>query len=115
MTGGDQDSDGTYLAEVRSFDHAALASHPAYLQLRQALSDLANEAHGELKLTDWLNAVRDMALTTPYSDGCTECPDPGMYWPHAVERKGNWISGSYRCSRGHTWTCSYAVDFMESI
>ena len=123
----------TYADVVRTFDHARLATLPAYAALRQALSDLANEIAGQggMKLPGFLAAVQDMAATAPYGDMCTRCSkecdqahhhdaegDPlscGAYalcWPHAVERDGGWITGTYRCRRGHTWTCGYAINIV---
>ena len=126
----------SYLTEVRSFDHTPLAEYTAYVRLRQALSDLANEVREDsrLKLSYWLEAVRDMAVTSPYGDMCSQCtkrcareherPASGLcpcgaysatYWPHAVERDGNWMRGTYRCPNGHEWTCGYAVDVMRYL
>lgn len=118
----------TYDMAVRSFDHAPLAALPAYARLRQALSDIANEAaeQGGMKLSEFLDAVRDMAATAPYGDMCMQCgkacecpPDALLldtclahrtWWPHAAERDGGWITGTYRCSGGHTWPCGYAIN-----
>lgn len=111
----------TYETAVRSFAHEDLALLPAYHRLRQALSDLANEAaEGELApLASFLEAVRDMALTAPYGDTCRECSRAGhdlqIFWPHSVIRTGGFIRGTYRCSNGHTWTCGYAVDVMRYL
>ena len=104
---------------VRSYDHARLARLPAYQALRQALSDISNEAaeSGEpFPLADFLKAVRDMALTAPYGDMCPRCGHKGdsgeftICWPYAATRDGACIRGGYRCARGHEWTCSYLVD-----
>ena len=106
---------GTYDEAVRTFDHSALAALPAYPALRQALNDLANQAPDGTKLADLLSAVRDMAATAPYADMCSSCARRGpdteykMCWPHAAEREDGYIRGTYRCGRGHTWQCGYAV------
>lgn len=125
----------SYLTEVRSFDHDALSHFPAYLRLRQALSDLANEVseEAEIKLPYWLDAMHDMALTTPYGDMCSRCTKQcirehqhshaervdcelySIYWPHAVTRDGNNVKGTYRCVQGHAWPCGYAVDVMRYL
>lgn len=120
----------TYDEAVRSFDHAQLASLPAYAALRQALSDLANQSESG-DLGTWLAAIGDAATTTPYGDTCERCdmackctpgaPFPhqcGAYrtwWPHTVERDGGWITGTYRCGRGHAWTCGYAIDVVNDL
>jgi hypothetical protein len=111
----------TYRTAVRSFDHQALATIAAYPALRQALSDFGNEA-GHVSLADFLDAVRDMALTAPYGDSCQHCKDPSaddgtymqMAWPHAVDRKGDWLRCTYLCPRcSATWTCGYSVRSPE--
>lgn len=106
----------TYDTEVRSFSHAHLAAVPAYARLRQALSDFANEAP-RTALGAFLDALRDMAATAPFGDMCDTCgrdhpQEYDMYWPHAAERDGGWITGTYRCRRGHTWTCGYSIDII---
>lgn len=105
----------TYVEVVRSFDHAPLAASPAYVVLRQALSDLANESADldpALTLAGFLDAVRDMAATAPYADGCERCDPDGYraWWPHAVVREGAGLTGTYRCANGHKWTCWWSVD-----
>ena len=131
MTAKEQAS---YLTEVRGFDHSSLAELPSYTRLRQALSDLANEASaadGEVSLAVWLESVRDMTLTAPYGDACNTCSKRcsaehdavgacpqgclATWWPHAVRREGDWIVCTYACGAGHAWTCGYAVDFMRWI
>jgi DNA-directed RNA polymerase subunit M/transcription elongation factor TFIIS len=102
-----------YSEHVRSFDHAALASLGTYQRLRQALSDLAEEAGDEgVPLDRFLEAVRDMATTTPFSDSGRECCGSEVdAWPHRVERAGERITGTYRCPQcGHTWNCNYNVN-----
>lgn len=113
----------SYESEVRSFDHERLAHFEPYHRLRQALNDLSNEASEHVKLGEFLDAVRDMALTAPYADTCPACrgKEPGNYlqmtWPHAVERDdGGWLDCTYRCPRcAHVWHCGYAVDVMRWI
>jgi hypothetical protein len=126
----------SYLTAVRSFDHTPLAQHPAYSRLRRALNDLANESSEDkaMGLDAFLEAVRDMALTTPYGDMCQECSkqcwrehhrpleelcpagcDTAAYWPHEVERDRDWVHGTYQCTNGHAWTCGYAVDVMKYL
>lgn len=106
----------TYVSAVRSFDHTPLSRLDGYPALRQALSDLANQA-GQVALDEFLAAVRDMTLTAPYADCCARCRETGdglseIAWPHAVDRDVNgWLTCRYRCRRGHAWTCGYAVDF----
>jgi hypothetical protein len=119
----------SYGEAVRDFSHAQLAALPAYGTLRQALSDVANETSG-MKLGDWRAAVLDMAVTAPFGDLCNGCcracarthqhddadtfPRPcgayRLWWPHAAERRGEYIGGRYRCDQGHTWTCSWSVN-----
>ena len=102
----------TYDEAVHSFDHTSLAALPAYTRLRQALSDLANESAGQggMELAGFLAAAQDMAATAPYADMCDHCTE--LAWPHAVKRDDGWITGTYRCGRGHTWTCGYAVNIV---
>jgi hypothetical protein len=117
---------------VRDFSHAGLARLPAYGRLRQALSDVANEAAeaGGMRLADWLAVVRDMAVTAPFGDMCNGCcrvcarthqhddadafPRPcgayRLWWPHTAERRGEYTRGLYRCDQGHTWTWSWSVN-----
>lgn len=100
---------------VRSYDHTPLTRLPAYQALRQALSDMGNqatEAAEEFLLAGFLEAVRDMALTAPYADCCPSCGSrvTEMTWPHAAVRDGSLIRGTYRCRQGHQWTCNYGVD-----
>lgn len=101
----------TYSKEVHSFDHRSLAQLHAYQALRQALSDIANEAQG-VTLTDFLAAVRDMAVTAPFGDTCPNCKDAyHMNWSHRVDRDGDWLKCTYRCHIcKHVWTCGYSVD-----
>lgn len=110
----------SYESEVRSFNHENLANFESYHRLRQALNDLSNEASEHVTLVELLDAVRDMALTAPYADSCPTCrgktPDNylQMTWPHAVERKGDYLTCTYRCPRcDQTWNCSYAVNVMR--
>jgi hypothetical protein len=72
----------TYEQVARIFDHELLSSLPAYPALRGALSDLAGQA-GErgIELAALLDAVGDMAATTPYGDTCERCER--LQWPHA--------------------------------
>lgn len=111
---------------VRSFDHSDLAALPAYPALRQALGDIACHV-ADTALAAFAAAVRNMAVTAPFADVCGTCRDdcarghpPGpdgepcrcgesCYWPYAVARKAYWITGSYRCRQGHTWTCAYSI------
>jgi hypothetical protein len=111
---------------VRSFDHSDLAALPAYPALRQALGDIACQV-ADTALAAFVAAVRDMAVTAPFADLCGACsddcardhrpgPDDGpcrcgqsCYWPYAAARKADWITGSYRCRQGHTWTCGYPI------
>lgn len=57
----------TYRSAVRSFDHTRLASLGSYQRVRQALSDMSNEAGQQLDFTvsELLEAVADMTLTAP--------------------------------------------------
>lgn len=108
----------THSDAVRSFDHTNLAALKSYGPLRQALSDLANQANGAVTLAEFLDAVRDMALTAPYADCCTDCRDrdPEMTWPHAVDRSPDgWLTCHYRCRAGHVWTCGYAATLPEIL
>lgn len=114
--------DVTYNTAVRSFNHAKIAQLAAYPALRDALNDLCNQGE-EITLAELLEAVRDMALTAPFSDCCDVCRrhpdylrpdgDPNYLvpaWPYAVERKGDWLNCKYRCPRcSHVWTCGYSV------
>lgn len=103
---------------VRSFDHARLATLPAYQALRQALSDIGNQSAdaGGCSLAGFLEAVRDMALTAVYGDCCPRCGvSADMAWPYAAVRDGQYIRGRYRCPQGHTWTCNYHVDISALI
>jgi hypothetical protein len=103
---------------VRSFDHHRFASLPAYQALRQALSDIGNQSAeaGGRPLAEFLEALRDMALTAVYGDCCPQCGvSAGMAWPHAALRDGQFIRGHYRCPAGHTWMCSYHVDISALI
>lgn len=120
--------DVTYDSAVRSFNHASIARLAAYPALREALNDLCNQS-AEVTLAELLDAVRDMTLTAPFADCCDVCRrhpaylspdgDPNylkMAWPHAVTRKGDWLSCTYRCPRcSHTWTCGYSVHSTEYI
>jgi hypothetical protein len=90
-----------------------MARLPAYAALRQALDDIATHAQAEgMTLGEFLDALHDMGATTPFADSCQHCQDPddtGPWWPHAATRDGAWITGTYRCARGHQWTCGYAI------
>ena len=101
----------TYLNLGRSFDHRELADLPAYARLRQVIDDLAHEAEEReprVTLEKWLEAFQDMALTAPYGDCCERCGQTA--WPHAVERQGDWLNGTYRCASCRCeWTCGYDV------
>jgi hypothetical protein len=66
----------SYLDSVRSFDHRELAELPSYARLRQALSDVLNEAgeHGcPVPLAELSAVAADMALIAPYADCCDRC------------------------------------------
>lgn len=106
----------TYRDAVHNFDHANLAAAPAYAPLRQALSDLANQAP-PMGIAAFLDAARDMAATAPYADTCDPCrkyhEDCRLWWPHAAAVEAGWLTGTYRCERGHRWTCGYAVAFAD--
>ena len=104
-----------YGERVGSFDHAKLSRLPAYQVLRQALSDISNQAKESgqrVTVAEFLDALRDMALTAPYGDCCPRCGSgvDGLSWPYAGTRKGDYLVGEYRCSKGHTWPCTYLVD-----
>ena len=102
----------SYLTAVRSFDHSSLAALPGYAQLRQTLSDVANQAAAAgcpADLAAFLRAARDMAATAPYADCCEECAGARIWWPHRVVREGGWITGTYRCDSGHAWECGYSI------
>lgn len=118
----------SYANTVRSFNHASIARLAAYPALRDALNDLCNQGE-EITLAELLDAVRDMTLTAPFADCCDVCrrhpdylrPEPDGFslepaWPHAVERKGDWLTCTYRCPRcSHFWTCGYSVHSPEYI
>jgi len=112
----DDTTKATYDTAVRSFDHAALANLPAYHRLREALDAIAHEAK-DVSLSDFLEAVQDMALTTPYGDTCDCASADSSYlptWPHKVDRDGDWLNCAYRCGRcGCEWTCGYSVNVMH--
>jgi hypothetical protein len=111
---------------VRSFDHSDLAALPGYPALRQALGDIASQVP-DTAFAAFAAAVRDMAVTAPFADLCGTCSDQcardhpagrdggpcqcgdSCYWPHAAARADDWITGSYRCRQGHTWTCGYPI------
>jgi hypothetical protein len=60
MSEGTPPAEVTYYTAVRNFDHQQLADLPAYARLRQALSDLLNEAEArdlDLHLSDCLAAT----------------------------------------------------------
>ena len=99
--------ESVYLEHVRSFDHSQVAALPAYQTLRQAISDLANQA--EMDLDDLLAAVRDMTVTAPYGDCCASCGRDSISWPHSGVRDDGWLTGQYRCPAGHQWKCGYAI------
>jgi hypothetical protein len=131
-------ADKTYDTTIRSYDHDRIAALPAYAALRQALSDIGNEAaeSGGIVLGEFLDALCDMAVTAPFGDICNRCCHecwrdhghgereiPGtwlpsicgadrIWWPHAAVRKGEYVTGTYRCERGHIWTCSYAISII---
>jgi hypothetical protein len=90
----------TYATEVRSFDHSQLATLPA------------NQAD-MTTLGEFLDAVRDMALTAPCADNC----DAGhCTWPYAVQREGGWLHGRYWCPTcRRKWRCGYAVDLPHYL
>lgn len=103
----------TYESTVRSFDHGSLAGLAAYHRLREDLNEIAAVAEC-VTLGELLEAVRDMALTTPYADSCECTIGDATYpptWPHKVDRKGSWLTCSYRCPRcRREWTCGYSVE-----
>lgn len=104
---------GSY-RQIQDYDHSRLAALPAYQDLRKAINDIANQSAGSdpVSVAEFLKAITDMALTTPYADICRECGNAGiheMYWPHSAIRDGDWIRGQYRCRNGHSWSCGYSV------
>lgn len=102
----------SYETAVRSFDHTPLADLKTYPALRKALNDISTEAHDVANLAEFLDAVRDMALTAPYADSC-DCStkDDPPAWPHKVDRDRDWLRCGYRCDRcSREWTCGYSVD-----
>lgn len=105
----------TYGSTVRSFDHSAVAGLGAYHRLREALNDIARDTE-DVSLKEFLEAVRDAALTTPYADSCECVSGFATYppsWPHKVDRADDWLTCHYRCSWCHReWTCGYSVDAM---
>jgi hypothetical protein len=110
--GGNTGMRTTCLTALRSFDHSPLAALPAYPLLRQALSDVANQAAAAGRPVDlgmFLRAARDMAATAPYADCCEECDGARIWWPHKVVCEGGWITGTYRCDSGHIWECGYSI------
>lgn len=106
----------TYESAVRSFDHTTLAGLEGYHGLREALNEIAKTAEG-VTLAELLEAVRDIALTTPYADSCECVTENVTYpptWPHKVERNDDWLTCSYRCPHcGREWTCGYSVNVMH--
>jgi len=115
---------------VRNFDHSDLAALPGYPALRQALGEIACHV-ADSALAGFAAAVRDMVVTAPFADLCGTCndqcardhapgPDTGpcrcgdsCYWPYAAARTDDWITGSYRCRQGHTWTCGYPISIAD--
>lgn len=120
--------EASYSNDVRTFNHSTIAALAAYPALREAINDLANQGE-EITLAELLDAMRDMTLTAPFADCCDVCrrhPDYlgsngsldylKLAWPHAVTRKGDWLTCLYRCPRcSHTWTCGYSVHSAEYI
>lgn len=98
---------------VRTFDHAAVAELGAYHRLREALNDIARDGDG-ITLAQLLEAVRDMALTTPYGDSCECSSGFATYppaWPYKVDRDSEGLTCHYRCAWCHrVWTCGWSVN-----
>jgi hypothetical protein len=111
----------TYRSAVRSFDHTRLASLDSYQRVREALSDLSNEAGQQLDytLSELLDAVADMTLTAPFADVCRACRGPrysdsvSMTFPHLVVREGDGLTCTYRCPDHGAWTRGYSVTIAE--
>lgn len=119
----------SYYDIIRSHRHEQIAALPSYSALRHVLSEIGSEAAdcGGIKLSEFLDALRDMVGTVPFGDVCDECwrdhkhgtPEPHdprgddmITWPHLVKRHGEFITGTYRCKNGHTWTCTNLISII---
>jgi hypothetical protein len=107
-------------AGVRSFDHRRLASLPEYHDAARSLNRLVEAiatAEGlALGQKDWLAAVRDLAASLPFADGCDRClHDDDAEWvvapdSLAVEAERDWLDAHYRCPGcGVAWSCGWAL------
>lgn len=104
---------------IASYDIRKYAELPEWHALEKALSDVANAARragidgGQDALAE---AVEHLARGVPYGDCCNTCMRQyhdyrDIYTPFIADvRDGNSLLGSYRCKRGHVWTCGYALD-----
>lgn len=76
-----QDAGTPFTRLLVAFDHAELATLPAYGRFREALADLADESTAPLH--EFLTAVRFAALTSPLGATCTRGDTHGTTWPIA--------------------------------
>lgn len=112
---------------IESFDLEHWTRLPSWRALAAALNAVVQESQepanaealAELparwKQADYLAAVRHLTTALGFSDGCGVCRranhlDGEMYTPHAVNVRETGLTGQYRCTVGHTWTCSWSLD-----
>lgn len=105
----------SYQEAIRTFDHEPVSRLPAYADFRRLLDQVAAEAGtGGMSAAEFFAAVFDSAFTTPFADNCEICDSPS--WPYAVNRDdGGWITGKYRCARGHRWECGWSTEVIEYL
>ena len=112
---------------VESYDHRKLVLLPEYLKVSEALDNLIKAMEREdIEIeggqTTFLKIVEQMAASLTYADSCSTCDKTHDWsngedyreivpWPYKVEKEtGGRLRCYYRCSRGHMWTCGYAIN-----
>jgi transcription elongation factor Elf1 len=110
---------------VSTFDHTEISSLPEYWEASRAIDKLAHaiiKSNDGMPQTKFLEIIRQMTESLPYSDECQRCGrelrsqadsdhySPPIFAPRAANVDGNSLRGSYKCPNcGDSWTCGYDV------
>jgi hypothetical protein len=114
---------------ITNYNIEFFARLPEWQSLAQALNNYvlaANAAEHTYSDDDSIDgqdalaaAAGHLARGIAFMDCCARCEDAaydagGMVTdtsaaPYATHIEDGWLLGSYRCARGHEWTCNYSL------
>lgn len=128
-------STATRMDQVADFDHGRVARMPEYVALSRALrmfveavvrqDDREQDDVARLTVAGLVDLLADVALSLPYSDGCTGAAffdhdsdmQSAIHVPFALQDDGTgWVTGRYWCPEHRTtWMCGWSVCAMGRL